>query len=56
MHTLADGRSLIIKKAENGYTIVVQDHNDCIFEDEKQVDGDEVCKDVSFNEKILQDL
>ena len=56
MLTLADDRSLIIKKAGKGSTVVAWDCNGYIFEAEKQIGGDKVDRDLPFNEKILQDL
>ena len=56
MHSLADDRSIVIKKADKGSSVVVWDHNDYVMEAEKQLSDANVYKDVSFNENILQDL
>ena len=56
MPALADDRSAVIKKADKGSAAVVQDRNDDILEAEKQISDANVCKDVSFNEKNLQEL
>ena len=57
MRTLADDRTIVIKKADKGSCVVVWDHNNFVKEAEKQLnDIKDVYKDVSFNEKILQEL
>ena len=56
MHSLADDRSIVIKKADKGSSVVVWDRNDYVMEAEKQLSDANVYKDVSFNENILQDL
>ena len=54
MRALADNRSVVIKKADKGSTVVVWDRNDYILEAEKQLSDANVYKDVFFNEKNLQ--
>ena len=39
MRSLADDRSIVIKKADKGSCIVVWDRNDYLREAEKQLDG-----------------
>ena len=56
MRALADDRSIVIKKADNGSTAAVWDRNDCILEAEKQLSDANVYKDVSFHEKNFQGL
>ena len=56
MRALADDRSMVIKKTDKGSTAVVWDRNDYILEVERQLNDANAYKDVSFNEKILQDL
>ena len=56
MRSLADDRSIVIKKADKGSSVVVWDRNDYVMEAEKQLSDANVYKDVSFNEKMLQDL
>ena len=56
MRSLADDRSIVIKKADKGSSVVVWDRNDCVMEADKQLSDANVYKDVSFNENILQDL
>ena len=56
MRALADDRSIFLKKAEKGSTVVVWDSNDYILEAEKQLSDANVYKDVSFHEKNLQEL
>ena len=49
MRALADDRSIVIKKADKGSTVVVWERNDYILETEKQLSDANVYKDVSFN-------
>ena len=56
MRSLADDRSIVIKKTDKGSSVVVWDRNDYVMEAEKQLSDANVYKDVSFNEKMLQDL
>ena len=56
MRALADDRSIVIKKAGKGSTVVVWDRNDYILEAEKQLSVANVYKDIFFNEKNLQEL
>ena len=56
MPALADDRSIVVKKADKGSTVVIWDRNDYILEAEKQLCDANVYKDVSFNEKDLQEL
>ena len=56
MRSLADDRSIVIKKADKGSSVVVWDRYDYIAEAEKQLKDQNVYKDVDFTEKILQDL
>ena len=56
MRSLADDRSIVIKKADKGSSVVVWDRNDYVMEAEKQLSDANIYKDVSFNEKMLQDL
>ena len=51
MHSLADGRSISIKKAGKVSSAVVQDRNDYVMKAEKQLTDTNVYKDVTFNEK-----
>ena len=56
MSALVDDRSIVIKKADKGSTVVVWDCNDYILNAEKQLSDANVYKYVSFNENISQDL
>ena len=49
MRALADNKSIVIKKANKGSTVVVWDRNDYILETEKQLSDANVYKDVSFD-------
>ena len=49
MRALADNRSIVIKKADKGSTVVVWERNDYILETEKQLSDANVYNDVSFN-------
>ena len=56
MRTLADDRTIVIKKTDKESCVVVQDRNDYIKETEKQLNDTNVYKDVCFNDKLLQKL
>ena len=56
MRALAEDRSIVIKNADKGSTVVVWERNDYILQAEKQLSDVHVYKDVSFNEKILQEF
>ena len=53
VRSLADDRSIVIKKADKGSWIVVWDRGDYLLEAEKQLGDRSVYKDISFNEKLL---
>ena len=52
MRTLADDRTIVMKKADKEFCVVVWDHNDYIKEAEKLLNDADVYKDVRFNEKL----
>ena len=54
MRYLVDDRSIVIKKADKGFSVVVWDHYDYSVEAQKQLKDENVYK-VEFT-KILQDL
>ena len=56
MPALADDRSIVIRKADKGSTVVVGDRNDYILEAEKLLSDANVYKDAFFNENNLQEL
>ena len=56
MRTLADDRTIVIKKADKGSCVVVWDRNDYIKEVEKQLNDTNVYKNVYFNDKLLREL
>ena len=53
---LAEDRSIVIKKANNGSFVVVWDRLDYLLEAEKQLGNKIIYMDVSFNDRILRDL
>ena len=56
IRSLVEDRSIVIKKPDKGYFIVVWNSTDYIKEAEKQLNDSRVYKDVTFNDKILQEL
>ena len=56
MRSLADDKSIVIKKADKGSSVVVWDCYDYIADAEKQLKDKNVYKNVDFTKKILQDL
>ena len=53
MGSLADNKSVVIKKASKGSCIVVCDRNDYFREAEKQLDDQNVYRKEAFKEKII---
>ena len=53
IRSLADDRSIVIKKADDGSCIGVSDRNDYLIEAEKQLSDTKVYRDVSNTENIL---
>ena len=56
IRSLADNRSIVIKKAGKGFCVAVWERDGYLSEAEKQLCDKAIYKDVSFNEKILGDL
>ena len=56
MWSLANDRSIVIKKAYKGSCVVASNREDYIAETEKQLSDNDVYRDVNFKSKILQDL
>ena len=56
IRSLAEDRSIVIKKADKGSCVVIWDRLDYLLEAEKQLGDKSIYKDVSPNEKILRDL
>ena len=54
--SLADDRSIVIKKADKGSCVVVWDRNDYVLEAEKQLIDATVYRDVSNSKEILTKL
>ena len=54
--SLADDRSIVIKKADKGSCVVVWDRNDHVLEAEKQLIDANVYRDVSNSKEILTKL
>ena len=56
IRSLADDRSIIIKKADKGSCIVIWGRNDYLMEAEKQLSDKKVYREVSNSENILSKL
>ena len=56
MRSLADDRSVVIKKADKGSCIVVWDRSDYLREAEKELEDLNVYRKVVFKDKILSQL
>ena len=54
--SLADNRSIVIKKSDNGSCVVVWDRNDYVLEAEKQLSNPSIYQDVSNSENILPNV
>ena len=53
IRTLADDRSIIIKKADKGSYVLIWGRNDCLMEAGKQLSDKKVYQEVSNSENIL---
>ena len=56
IRSLADDRSIVIKKADKGSCVVVWDINDFVLEVEKQISDATFYRDVSSSKEILTKL
>ena len=56
IRSLADDRSIIIKKADKGLYIVIWSRNDYLMEAEKQLSDKKVYREVSNSENVLTKL
>ena len=56
IRTLADDRSIVIKKADKGSCIVVWDRADYLREAEKQLSDKKVYQEVQFKKQMLSNL
>ena len=56
VRSLADDRSIVIKKADKGSCIVVWDSGEYLLEAEQQLGDRSVYKDISFHENLPTDL
>ena len=56
MCLLANNRSIVIKKADKGLCVIVQDHDDYLAEVSKQLNDASVCESAKFKDIIVQDL
>ena len=56
IRSLADDRSIVIKKADKGSCVVVWDRNDYVLEAEKQLSDFNIYRDESNSKSILPKL
>ena len=56
VRSMADDRSIVIKKADKRSCVVVSDRNDYLLEAEKQLSDTKVYRDVSNTENVLGKL
>ena len=56
VRSLADDRSIVIKKADKGSCVVVWDRWDYVKEAEKQLGDSTVYEEINYNKKILSHL
>ena len=56
VRSLADDRSIVIKKADKGSCVVVWDRNDYLLDAERQLSDTKVYRGVSNTENILSKL
>ena len=56
IRSLADGRRIVIKRADKGSCVVIWDRKDYLLEAEKQLKNKNVYRDVEYNVNVLKDL
>ena len=56
IRTLADGRSIVIKKVDKGSCVVVWDRTDYLREAEKQLSDENVYQEVQFKKQMMSNL
>ena len=56
VRSLADDRSIVIKKADKGSCVVAWDRWDYVKEAEKQLGDSTVYEEINYNKKILSHL
>ena len=56
MRSLADDQNLAIKGVNKELCVAVRDQNDYLMETKKQLSDKNCYKEVTFNEKLIQDL
>ena len=56
VRSFADDRSIVIKKADKGYSMVFWNRNDYLREAEKQLENPNVYRRVVFKDKIFSQL
>ena len=56
VRSLANEKSIVIKKADKGSCVVVCDRNDYLVEHERQLSDTDVYRDISNTENILSKL
>ena len=56
VRSLADDRSIVIKKADKGSCVVVWDRFDYVKEAEKQLADDKIYDEITYNKKVLSQL
>ena len=56
IRSLAEDRSIVIKKADKGSCVVIWDRLDYLSEAEKQLRDKNIYKDACFNDKTVRDL
>ena len=53
IRSLADDRSIVIKKADKGSAVVVWDRDDYVKEAQKQVGDGNIYRKVNYKEKLM---
>ena len=56
LRSLADDKQIVIKKTDKGYCVVIRDRDDYLAEGERQLKGENVYRNINFNEKLIEDL
>lgn len=56
MHSLAEKMNVTLRKTNKGLSVMVSDCSVCVIEANKKLKNANICKEIEFNKKTLQDI
>ena len=56
MHFHTDNRNATIRKTDKGFSDMISDCSACVTEAKKKLEDANICKEIEFNKKTLQDI